>query len=117
MTILRPRNQDFADVGWLAAFAMLHGVVWAAGSRSGDVDQRSPKETIVQHGGPVYDVTQPPDGRRAAKGDGVEPIQGRRVWQTDCRPCAGASKYFGPAIASGTAVRPPPINGKGEAVA
>ena len=72
MTILRPRNQDFAAVGWLAAFAMLHGVVWAAGDRSGDVDRRYPKETVIQHGGPVYAVTQPPDGRRAAKGDGVE---------------------------------------------
>ncbi|MBM3859495.1 MAG: hypothetical protein FJ395_07595 [Verrucomicrobia bacterium] len=49
----------------------LPSALFAAGDRGIDVDQRYPDDTLVQNGGPIYDVTRPPQGSRAAKGDGV----------------------------------------------
>ncbi|MCX7887473.1 MAG: AAA family ATPase, partial [Verrucomicrobiae bacterium] len=40
------------------------------GDRGLDVDQRYPDDALVQNGGPIYDVRRPPEGCRAAKGDG-----------------------------------------------
>lgn len=54
----------------LLLFVAVPAVAVAFGDRGNDVDQRYPDDTLVQNGGPIYDVRRPPEGCRPAKGDG-----------------------------------------------